>query len=383
MRSARWSGCRRRRSIRSARPTTTAGLRPAEQLVAAEADEVGAGGERVPRGRLVGDLDERARAEVVEQRHAVRGARPRRAPPAIGRSVKPTTRKFDWWTRRSSAVSPVRPRARSRGARAVRRADLDERRARAREHVGDAEAVADLDQLAARDEHLASFGERGEREQHRGGVVVDDDRRLGAGQPPQDRRDVILARAARAFGEVVLEVRVAAGDLGDALARGGWRAARGRGWCARSRRSRSGRGGAPGGAPRSARRAGAPARSPGSPPARISARALGEHLRAASTASGSSLRASRARRPRADREAPRETITSSPARRPLLHCQGEARFSSPSAWSLLAAVGAAVARALQYRGAAKPGVQRARDRRRRRSRAADRGGAAPRGRRGR
>ena len=52
-------------------------------------------------------------------------------------------------------------------AGAVRRPDLDEAGARAREHVGDAEAVADLDQLAARDEHLAPFRERGEREQDR------------------------------------------------------------------------------------------------------------------------------------------------------------------------------------------------------------------------
>ena len=70
------------------------------------------------------------------------------------------------------------------GAGAVGRADLDEPRARAREHVGDPEAVADLDQLAARDEHLAALGERREREQHRRGVVVDDERRLGAGEPP-------------------------------------------------------------------------------------------------------------------------------------------------------------------------------------------------------
>ena len=83
-----------------------------------------------------------------------------------------------------------------RRARAVRRPDLDEPRARAREHVGDAEAVADLDQLAARDDHLASLRERREREQHRGGVVVDDERRLRAGQPPQDRGDVILPRSA-------------------------------------------------------------------------------------------------------------------------------------------------------------------------------------------
>ena len=74
------------------------------------------------------------------------------------------------------------------GARAVRRPDLDEPRARAREDVGDPEAVADLDQLAAGDDDLASLRERGEREQHRAGVVVDDERRLRAGQPAEDRR---------------------------------------------------------------------------------------------------------------------------------------------------------------------------------------------------
>ena len=75
-----------------------------------------------------------------------------------GRSAKPTTRKFDWCTRRSSAASAVAARVVVGGARAVRRPDLDQPRAGAREHVGDAEAVADLDQLAARDEHLAALG---------------------------------------------------------------------------------------------------------------------------------------------------------------------------------------------------------------------------------
>jgi hypothetical protein len=96
------------------------------------------------------------------------------------------------------------------GAGPVRRPDLDEPRARAGEHVRDPEAVADLDQLAARDDHLAAFRERGEREQQRGRVVVDDDRRLRSREPAQQRRQVVLARAARAGGEVVLEVRVAA-----------------------------------------------------------------------------------------------------------------------------------------------------------------------------
>ena len=42
---------------------------------------------------------------------------------------------------------------------------------------------------------------------------------LGAGEPAQDPADVILARAARARGEVVLEVRVAAPGLDDAVER--------------------------------------------------------------------------------------------------------------------------------------------------------------------
>ena len=75
-------------------PDHDPGLRPAEQLVAAEADEVGAGGERVARRRLVGDLDERTGAEVVEQRHAVPCAT-EASSRAVGRSVNPTSRKFD------------------------------------------------------------------------------------------------------------------------------------------------------------------------------------------------------------------------------------------------------------------------------------------------
>ena len=81
-----------------------------------------------------------------------------------------------------------------------------------------------------------------EREQHRGRVVVHDERRLGAGQPAQDRGDVILPRAARAVAQVELEVRVAARGLDDLRERLLARAARGRDSCARSRRSRSARG---------------------------------------------------------------------------------------------------------------------------------------------
>ena len=83
-------------------------------------------------------------------------------------------------------------------ARAIRRADLDEAGPRAREHFGDPEAVADLDELAARDDNVAPFREGGNGEQDGGGVVVDDQRGLCAGEGAKQRRDVVLARAARA-----------------------------------------------------------------------------------------------------------------------------------------------------------------------------------------
>jgi hypothetical protein len=49
-------------------PDDDSRLRPAEELVAGEADEVGAGGEAVARERLVAERDDRARAEVVDER---------------------------------------------------------------------------------------------------------------------------------------------------------------------------------------------------------------------------------------------------------------------------------------------------------------------------
>ena len=125
--------------------------------------------------------------------------------------------------------------------RPVRRPDLDQPRAGAHEHVRDPEAVADLDQLAARDEHLAALGERGQRQEHRAGVVVDDERRLGSGQAPQRGRQVRLPRPAHALVQRVLEVRVADADLSHPFERRGERAERGQGSCGRSRRSRSAR----------------------------------------------------------------------------------------------------------------------------------------------
>ena len=216
-----------------------AGLRAAEQLVAAEAHEIDAGGERrahrsarprtpssrlpLPRSSTTGMPSDRPASTSVAQ---------------LGRSVKPSMRKFEGCTRRISAVSGRRRRGVIGDARAVRGADLAQDGAGLRHDVGHAEAAADLDQLAARDDHLASARRVRQHQQRRRGVVVHDHRGLGAGQRRQQRFGVHGPRAARAPGEVVLEVRVAAGGVAQCARLRPAAAARDRDSCARPRRSR-------------------------------------------------------------------------------------------------------------------------------------------------
>ena len=76
-------------------------------------------------------------------------------------STKPTVRKFDGCTRSDHRARGVAQRLLVVGqARAVRRADLDEPRARLRDDVGHAEAAADLHELAAGDDDRPARGRR-------------------------------------------------------------------------------------------------------------------------------------------------------------------------------------------------------------------------------
>ncbi len=193
-------------------------LRPTEQLVAGEADEIRTGGEARRGRRLVADVGQRAGAEVVDEPDAgPRGDRRELlGAGALGEPDDPEVRLVH--TQKERRVGADRALV-VQAARPVRGADLDHPRAGAREHVRDPEAVADLDKLAARDDDLTAVRERREREQHRARVVVDDERALRAGQTAKRPRDVILSRAARARIEVELEIRVRGADLGDTLER--------------------------------------------------------------------------------------------------------------------------------------------------------------------
>ena len=170
------------------------------QLVAAERDDVGAGGHAVAHRRLLGEqleLGQGAAAEIVHQGALVRRGEPgelgeRRlrgeADDAVVAGVDAQHR-LGLLAPGALEVAQVGP---------VGGADLDEAGAALAQDVGDAEAVADLDELAAGDEHVAAARQRGEGEQHRGGVVVDDQRVLGAGQRAEDVVDVVLPRGALA-----------------------------------------------------------------------------------------------------------------------------------------------------------------------------------------
>jgi hypothetical protein len=94
--------------------------------------------------------------------------------------------------------------------RAVGGADLDQAHARRRHDLGHAERAADLDQLAARHDRRPTLREPREHEQHRGRVVVHDQRARRAGQQTQLVLDRRTARAALAAGEVEFEIAVAA-----------------------------------------------------------------------------------------------------------------------------------------------------------------------------
>jgi hypothetical protein len=82
----------------------------------------------------------------------------------------------------------------------------------ASEHdVGDPELAADLDQLTAGDQDFLAMSERLQGEEDGGGVVVDDQRVLGAGEAPEEALHVAVARAAFLGGDVDLEIGVAGG----------------------------------------------------------------------------------------------------------------------------------------------------------------------------
>ena len=160
-RIARASGSRRSRPIRSARPTTRPAWGPPTSLsplnvttsapAASRSDGIGSWASPY---RSVGRSAPEPRSSTTIAPCAWASAA---SAAASGASVNPSWRKFDGWTRSTSAGPAVLERTcEVRDARPVRRPDLDQSSAGPAHDLGNAHAAADLDELAARDGDAAA-----------------------------------------------------------------------------------------------------------------------------------------------------------------------------------------------------------------------------------
>ncbi|OQC35601.1 MAG: hypothetical protein BWX64_02387 [Acidobacteria bacterium ADurb.Bin051] len=194
-------------------------LRPAEELVAAAADEVGAGGEQRGEGGVIGELRRPVGAQEAapfvheeEQPPAPGEAGERRRARLLDEAGDPVVRGVDLEEERG--LGGQRPFVVGEPG-PVRRPDLHEPGAGGGEDLGDPERAADLDELAARDDHLPPGGEGREHEHERRRVVVDDQPRLGAGQRREQGAGPGVPVAAPAAREVELEVAAGVEEPGE------------------------------------------------------------------------------------------------------------------------------------------------------------------------
>ncbi len=217
------SGLRLRRATSARSPTIRPACGPPSSLSPLKVTRFGAGGDRLPRRRLGGQpparqVDQRAAAEVDHERHAALAAERGQLGlgDAGGEALHRVVAGVHLHQQRAARAERLGVVAQ---VGAVGGADLDQLRAGPPHDVRDAERAADLDQLAARHRHLLPRRQRVEEQEHRGGVVVDGGRRLGAGQLAQQPFEVVVAVAAAAGGDVVLEVARPAHHRGHGLDR--------------------------------------------------------------------------------------------------------------------------------------------------------------------
>ena len=198
------------------------GLGPAQELIAGEHGQVGAGRQALLHCRLrgqaeAGGVQETAGAQVVEQQDAVLVGQPgqvvylRRLREAHDAEVAGVDAHDGRGVRSDGRLVVAQ-------VGAVGGAHLHQAGVRLAHHVGDAEAAADLHRLPTGDDHLAAAGQGGESEEDGRGVVVNGHGCLSTGELTQNRLQVHEAGAAHPCVEIELQVRVTCGDGG----RGGY-----------------------------------------------------------------------------------------------------------------------------------------------------------------
>ena len=187
-----------------------AGLRAAQQLVAAEAHQVGASSHGLLHGDLArqppaGQVHQSATAQVHGHGQAglVRDAGHLGLGHAAGKALHRIVAGVDLHEHGGARGDGVGVVGRMG---AVGGAHLHQLGAGARHDVRDAEGTADLDQLAPRDHHLLAACQAVEHQQHAGGVVVHDGGVFGASQFAQPAAHQVVAIAAPAAVQVKFQV---------------------------------------------------------------------------------------------------------------------------------------------------------------------------------
>ena len=103
--------------------------------------------------------------------------------------------------------------------RAVGGAHLTEHGAALGQDVRNAKGAADFDQLATRHHDFFAAGQTVDGDEDRGGVIVDDGRRLRSGQIDEQLSRSLFTSSPAAVGEVVFQIGGTAGDAGDGVDR--------------------------------------------------------------------------------------------------------------------------------------------------------------------
>ncbi len=190
-------------------PDDEAGLRTAEQLVAGERHQIGAVAKCILHRALTvqaiaRQIDQRSRAEVVDKgQFGLRCDRSDLARRHLGgKALNRVIRHMHFHQQRGLRADRLTVVVRMR---TVGGADFAQDGSGALHDRRHAKRAADFDQFAARNDGLLAGSERGQHQQRRGGIVVDDDRVFGGGQFADQRSHVIVAFAAAAGLDIELE----------------------------------------------------------------------------------------------------------------------------------------------------------------------------------
>jgi hypothetical protein len=185
-------------------------LGAAQQLVAAESNEVGAGrqsllGSRFGRQAPAGKVDQGAAAQVDHERQAMLMGKPRQLLLRHGGGEADDGIVAGMHLEQQAGFGG-NGRREVPQVGAVGGAHLHQATAGAGHDVGDAEGTADLDQLAAGNDDLLAPGQRVESQEYRRRIVVDHGCGFGSGQLAQQIFHVHIAVAAPAAVQVEFQV---------------------------------------------------------------------------------------------------------------------------------------------------------------------------------